>query len=661
MSQETLVVIGTGMVAQQFCEVLARLGGMKSYRVRLFGEEAVSAYDRIYIHELLLGKSPDELILRPPVWYAAHGIELFLNCPVVAVDRAVRTVLTAAGESIRYDKLVLATGSVPKIPSVEGVALPGVFSYRSCRDVEAIREYVRRYGVTTATIVGGGVLGLEIATVFNGMGIAASLVEFSGQVLPQHLDQESATVLVQKMEALGMSVLLNTQVQSIRRTDSRLFLSLTSGDSIATQIVILAIGVAPRDELARACGLELGARGGIQINERLQTSDARIFAIGECVSFHNTLYGTLAPGYEMASILATNLVTILDPNQAQSEHAFSLAPAPFISKSDFAEIGVISYGTVFRDHQGLTKVAVRTRRAFRTLVLRAGRLVGACSIGEWSELRWLQDAIDQQQPVPWWRALRFRWLGQMVTSRVQHVSFLPKSAIVCHCMGITHGMLCEAFSEGHTSVKALSAATGASTVCGTCAPLVNEFLGTPALATIDTRTQKLFFSSFVACALILYLVFADRPPVFLPFADGTEFFFDARRSKEWTGYSALVLALLGLGVSLRKYWKRFTLGSLSFWRTLHACLGLTCVATIALHTGLRWGTNFNFVLLADFLGLTLIGTVLGMLMAAETRLVLLLPDFPVRKIRFKLTRLHRVVYSLFPVLLVFHILASYFY
>ncbi len=649
--RERLVILGGGMAGQQFCEALVKRGGQQRFRTLLISEEVSPPYDRVGLHEMLVGRTVDDLLLRPPSWYADHEIELRLNCQAAAIDLHDRKVLLADGSSVPYHELVLATGSRAVLPSIPGADLPGVFTYRSHADLECIAS--RENHSRQVAIIGGGVLGLEIAVTLVQRGLQVTILERSPQLLSAHLDPESAAVLCERVRRQSVTVQHDVRVTQIRNEAGMLRLQLSSGQSLETGMVLAAIGVRPRDELARSCGLEVNERGGIRINDRLQTSASNVYAIGECAAHRENVPGSLAPVYEMADVLAANL-----SGQART---FALTPAPFISKSAQGDLGVIAYGQKFAAGQGLRRITANFGNACRTLVLRNRVPVGVSAIGDWPELGYLQEIIRSQRSLPRWRLWRFQRTGRLHSSLTQHVSYLPGSTLVCHCMGVTRGMLTDSYSSGQTSLEALARDTGASTVCGTCKPVLREFLGEPALSTVDTRTRKMLLASVAAFLLVQYAIFSSPAPQQQPFGAQTGPVVYELVSRQTSGYVALTLAVLGLGVSLRKYWRRFTLGSLASWRMLHAVLGCSCVGVVMIHTRMQMGSHFNFLLMADFLALVLIGTILGMLMAGELHLNRSFPALQVPVLRRRLTRLHRFVYSLFPILLAFHVLSSYYY
>ncbi|BFO21287.1 hypothetical protein SHKM778_76750 [Streptomyces sp. KM77-8] len=277
----TIVLIGHGMVGQRFLEALAERGLTGTHRVVVLCEEPRPAYDRVRLTSYFSGTSPEELSLTDRAFIEEHGIELYVGDPAVAVDREARAVTARSGLVVGYDVLVLATGSQPFVPPVPNKDAEGCFVYRTIEDLLAIEEYARRS--TTGAVVGGGLLGLEAAGALKGLGLASHIVEFAPRLMPVQVDEGGGAALLRTIEEMGLSVHTGVGTQEIVVGDDGAVtgMRLSDGSELATDLVVFSAGVRPRDQLARDCGLSVGERGGIVVDEQCRTvCDPRVFAIG---------------------------------------------------------------------------------------------------------------------------------------------------------------------------------------------------------------------------------------------------------------------------------------------------------------------------------------------------------------------------------------------
>jgi nitrite reductase (NADH) large subunit len=485
--RQTLVIIGNGMVSHALCRRLAALGNPRAeLRVVVFGEEPRPAYDRVHLTDLLAGKPESELTLAPASWYAEQGIELHLGDPVVAIDRDECAVRSAGGRQVFFDRLVLATGSRAFVPPLPGADLPGVFVYRTVADLEAILAHAR--GAARAAVVGGGLLGLEAARAVQALGLDVNVIEASPRLLPRQLDEAGAALLQARIEALGVRVRTGARTARIeeaglaagdrpprieeagRAAGDRPLrrLGFAAGPPVEAELIILAAGIRPRAELAAACGLALAPTGGVLVDDRLTTSDPRIFAVGECATHAGVTYGLAPPGYRMVDVLVHNL---------------GGGDALFTGQSLSARLKLlgVEVASLGRPHEkdtpGATAHTYLAGGVYRKLVLASGRIVGAIAVGPWEDLARIEDALAEPRRFSFWDLRRFRGTGSLfLRSESPPVHEWPAEALVCGCLGVRRGALGEAERAGCITVEALSARTGAGTMCGSCKPLLADYL-----------------------------------------------------------------------------------------------------------------------------------------------------------------------------------------
>ncbi len=294
-----IVVIGHGMVGHQFLKSLPA----GAAQVTILCEEARPAYDRVHLSEFFSGKSAEELSLVEEGFFDRDDMVLKLNGRAVAIDRAAHTVTTNSGEVLPYDKLVIATGSFPFVPQIDGKDRKDCFVYRTIEDLEAMQECGARS--KTGVVIGGGLLGLECAKALKDLGLETHVVEFAPRLMAVQVDDGGGRVLRQKIEDLGVTVHTGKNTTAIVAGESGTHrMQFADGTSLDADMIVFSAGIRPRDYLARECGLEVGPRGGIAINNQCQTSDPDVYAIGECALWNGQVFGLVAPGYDMARVTA---------------------------------------------------------------------------------------------------------------------------------------------------------------------------------------------------------------------------------------------------------------------------------------------------------------------------------------------------------------------
>ncbi|MFD6811890.1 FAD-dependent oxidoreductase, partial [Streptomyces anthocyanicus] len=306
------------------------------------------AYDRVQLTSYFSGKTPADLSMVEDGFMEKHGIELYTDEPVVAIDRAARTVTARSGRTVAYDHLVLATGSYPFVPPVPGKDAAGCFVYRTIEDLLAIEEYAKT--ATTGAVVGGGLLGLEAAGALKGLGLDTHIVEFAPRLMPVQVDEGGGAALLRTIEQMGLTVHTGTGTQEVVTADGSVTgMRLSDGSELAVDMVVFSAGVRPRDQLARECGLDVGERGGIAVDAHCRTSDPAVFAIGECaLAADGRVYGLVAPGYEMAQTVAGVL--------ADEEPGDGFTGADLSTKLKLLGVDVASFGDAHGTTEGCLDV-----------------------------------------------------------------------------------------------------------------------------------------------------------------------------------------------------------------------------------------------------------------------------------------------------------------
>lgn len=456
------------MVAHRLCDRLRELDESTRWRIVVFGDESRPAYDRVHLSELFSGRTAEDLLLADASWYRERDITLHVGARVVAIDRVRRSVAAASRRRVRYDALVLATGSAPFVPGIPGTELPGVFVYRTIEDVDAIRAYAR--SARRVAVIGGGLLGLEAAKAVLDLGLETHVVEVAPRLMPRQVDDGGGAALRRAIEALGVHVHVGVHPEALVGATTVETLRFTDHEALAVDMVVISAGIRPRDELARACGLAVGARGGIVVDPTLRTSDPAIHAIGECALVGGMIYGLVAPGYAMAEVLAARL-TGADP---------TFTGADLSTKLKLLGVDVASFGDAFADETAGTQaqrlvLEDRIRGVYQKLVLSADgtRLLGGVLVGDAMPYHALLDVCRRGTRIP--ERPHELLLG---TAGVDGATTpLDDDAQVCACNNVNRGAICRAIAERElTSVGGIKACTRAGTGCGGCVPLLATLL-----------------------------------------------------------------------------------------------------------------------------------------------------------------------------------------
>nr|RNJ68409.1 MAG: nitrite reductase large subunit [Leptolyngbya sp. IPPAS B-1204] len=469
-AKKNLVVIGNGMVGHKFLELMVAKQNHQNWNLITFCEEPRVAYDRVNLSSFFAGKTAGDLSLVQPGFYQENGIQVHLGDRAVAIDRGAQIVISANGLAVPYDKLVLATGSYPFVPPITGNDTAGTFVYRTIDDLEAIAAYAKQ--CSTGVVIGGGLLGLEAANAVKNLGLNTHVVEFAPRLMPMQIDDAGSAILKEKIEALGVTVHISKSTTEIVSENGKLTkMRFADGSELATDLIVFSAGIRPRDELARQCGLAVGERGGIVINEACQTSDPNIYAIGECALYQNRIYGLVAPGYTMADVVAATL-----SNSAMSQ----FTGADMSTKLKLLGVDVASFGDAFGRTVGAREVAITdtVQGIYKKLVLNAAgnHILGGILVGDASAYGTLLQLMQNNialPPHPEDLLLPPR-TGQSTAIGVDN---LPDSAQICSCNNVRKAAICAAIREHHlTDLPSVKKCTNAGTGCGGCVPLVTDLL-----------------------------------------------------------------------------------------------------------------------------------------------------------------------------------------
>ncbi len=466
-SEPALLIIGNGMVGHHCVEQLAQRGALQRYRIHVFGEEPVRAYDRVHLSEYFGGRDAESLALGDAALYQQQGITLHLATAVLRVDRARREVATAT-QCFGYDRLVFATGSLPFVPPIEGAAGSARLVYRNFADLDAIRAAAA--GARRGVVVGGGLLGLEAANALRSLGLEAHVVEFAPRLMPVQLDDHGGVALRARIEALSVHVHAGCRTESITAgTECRYRMNFAGGESLETDLIVFSAGIRPQDALARDCGLALGPRGGIAVDGQCRTSDPAIHAIGECASWNGAMFGLVAPGYRMARTAAAALC---------DDEAEPFTGADMSTKLKLLGVDVGSIGDAHAATPGARSYRFidEATSSYRRLVVSADgkRALGAVLVGDNRYYDPLLQYVQNGMKLPTDPASLILPAGEGAV--LPGAEALPATATICSCHNVSKAAICAAVDAGCTELGALKSCTRAGTGCGGCAALLKGVL-----------------------------------------------------------------------------------------------------------------------------------------------------------------------------------------
>jgi nitrite reductase (NADH) large subunit len=464
------------MVGHRFAEALTARDNGQRFAVTVLAEEPRPAYDRVALSSVFDGAG--EAALRLPA--LGPAVDLRLGVSAVTVDRARQVVVTSSGPPLRYDELVLATGSYPFVPPVPGHDAPGCFVYRTLDDLDAIRAAAA--DARTGVVIGGGLLGLEAANALRLLSVTPHVVELAAHLMSVQIDEGGGALLAGLVEDLGVRVhtgAATTRVLTDAASGRVSGVELADGTRIPAGIVVFAAGVRPRDQLARSAGLAVGQRGGVLVDGTCRSvTDPKVWAIGEVASLDGQVYGLVAPGYAMAETAADRLLG----GQA------TFPGADLSTKLKLLGVDVASFGDAHGRSPGALSVVLKdpVRRCYGKLVVSddATSLLGGILVGDASSYAMLRPLVGSALPADPASLLAPASAAASSSAGFAHgLDALPDGAQICSCNAVTKGRLLAAIASGEAdTVPGLKACTRAGTGCGSCVPTLKQLLASAGVA-----------------------------------------------------------------------------------------------------------------------------------------------------------------------------------
>ncbi|GAA4707923.1 nitrite reductase large subunit NirB [Phytohabitans rumicis] len=467
---DRLVVVGNGMAgARTVEEILAR---SDRFAITMFGAEPYGNYNRILLSNVLSGAEDEaDIFLNSLPWYAENGIDLRAGVQVTRIDRFARTVRADDGSVTPYDKLVIATGSRPYVPPIDGMHHPrrgfhqGVFAFRTLDDTRAMIRYAHDHD--RAVVIGGGLLGLEAARGLQQYGVEVTLVHSPTHLMNAQLDEQGGAILRRCVQKLGIAVEVNARTAAILGRDAVTGVRLADGRTLPCDMVVVAAGIRPNVDLAEVSGLPV--ERGLVVDDQMRVLDEPdIYAVGECVQHRGQTYGLVAPLWEQARVLADH---VSGANPKAAYHGSRTATKLKVAGVDVAAMGVTAPE---RDDDEFVVFAEPRRGVYKSVVIRDGRLVGATLLGDVSKVAFLLQAFDRGWPLP---EERVRLLFDLGAPPAQEsAAELDDAAQVCNCNGVSKGDLVATVHGGLKTVSGVMDATRAGKGCGSCKSLIAQIV-----------------------------------------------------------------------------------------------------------------------------------------------------------------------------------------
>ncbi|MEM5437750.1 nitrite reductase large subunit NirB [Paraburkholderia diazotrophica] len=480
MSKPRLVVIGNGMAGIRTLEELLTIAP-DHYDITVFGAEPHPNYNRILLSPVLAGEQTfNDIVLNPLEWYEANGIALHMGKTVERIDRVRRKVVASDGTEAHYDRLLIATGSTPFILPIPGNTLKGVITYRDIYDTQTMIDTaaVKKHAV----VIGGGLLGLEAANGLKLRGMDVTVVHLADTLLERQLDATAGKLLQRSLEARGLGFLLSTATTEIIGNDAGEVAGVRfrNGDTLATDLVVMAAGIRPNTALAEAAGLYCNR--GVVVSDALQTYDPRIYAVGECVSHRGIAYGLVAPLFEQAKVCANHLALM---------GIGSYKGSVMSTKLKVTGIDLFSAGD-FMGTEGTEEIVLSdpSGGVYKKLVIKDDQLVGACLYGDTADGAWYFKLLREGRKLGELRDHIMFGESSVGDAGVQgqsRAAAMADSDEVCGCNGVCKGTIVKAITEkGLFTVDDVKKHTKAASSCGSCTGLVEQIL----MSTVGSDFQE---------------------------------------------------------------------------------------------------------------------------------------------------------------------------
>ncbi|MFC4404777.1 nitrite reductase large subunit NirB [Gracilibacillus xinjiangensis] len=461
MEKKQLVLIGNGMAGLRCIENILKEDS-SLYHITVFGAEPYTNYSRIMLSSVLQGNTSfDDITLNDWHWYERNHITLYPNEIIKNIDPVGKTV-GSEKRQVSYDKLIIATGSIPFIIPVPGFEKDGVMTFRTIDDCKKMIKISKRY--KKAAVIGGGILGLEAARGLLNLGMKVDVIHLADRLMNNQLDHQAAGMLKDVLNNQGMNFLLEKETSEIFGKERVEGIRFKDGSEISADLVVMAAGIRPNIELAAKSGIETNR--GIKINDWMETTIEDIYAVGECAEHKGIVYGLVKPLYEQGEILAKHLCNITtDPYNGST-----LSTQLKVSGVDVFSVGQVNTSSETKAISAFDEVS----STYKKILFKNNKAIGAVLFGETSAGPRLLDAINKKKFISDKEKIK---LMQPVNIQDSYAACLGRKDHVCTCNNVTKGNIIEqVLSKDLQTVDEVKRYTKASSSCGGCKPVVQELL-----------------------------------------------------------------------------------------------------------------------------------------------------------------------------------------
>ncbi|MEH7375785.1 nitrite reductase large subunit NirB [Neobacillus drentensis] len=462
MNKQKLVLIGNGMAGVRCIEEILK-HSPDSFDITIFGSEPHPNYNRIQLSAVLQGDASfKDITINDRDWYNQQNIRLFTGETVKIIDTEKQLVKTDKNQEVPYDRLIIATGSVPFQLPLPGVDKEGVITFRTMEDCQKMIETAKQH--KKAVVIGGGVLGLEAAKGLLNLGMEVTVVHNARYLMERQLDEVAAKLLQTELERQGFHFLFEKETKEIWGSKRVEKVSFKDSTEVEADLVVMAVGVRPNIQLAKESGIETNR--AILVNDYMETNIPNIYAVGECVEHRGIVYGLVKPLYDQGKILSKRLCGL----ESKGYEGTILSTQLKISGVD-----VFSAGQ-FTCDEGLKSIEIHDELAgvYKKLVFEDSKIVGAVLFGDTRDRTRLLDMIMKKQDVS---DVEKVTLFQSLSGGGDSIASMAHSEMICNCNGVPKGAVIEAvLKNGLTTVEQVKKCTKASSSCGGCKPLVSDLL-----------------------------------------------------------------------------------------------------------------------------------------------------------------------------------------